>query len=114
MSTTRSIQGRPTKLTRDLIRNLESALQQTSTMKKICQQFEIGEATFYRWMAYGEKAPQGLLRELHEAVRRARAPASLAQLDRVAEANGWTSKTWFKELRNSHEYDFAKIDPARG
>jgi hypothetical protein len=75
MMATRSLIGRPTKLTPAVQQRLVQAVADGNYREAACAYAGIGWSTFSRWMQRGEAARSGPFRELWEAIQEAEAEA---------------------------------------
>jgi hypothetical protein len=86
---------------------LRQALMAGHTYRAACTLADIGERTFFRWMAEGDGAPEGTLaRQFWQLVRKASTDAihrNLMVIQHAAKKN-WTAAAWFLERRCPEDY----------
>ena len=94
--------ARPTKLTTEIEERIVAAIRAGNYAGPSARSAGISEATFYRWMARGEKAKSGIHRDFHEAVKRAEADAevhAVAVIRREIAGGDWRAAATFLEHR---------------
>lgn len=99
--------GRPLKLTRDVMKTLESVFSRGQTsVRTACAAAGIAPATFYAWMSRGEAGDPEFV-EFSDAIKRARAAAVQHYLDTIhhaAKCGTWQAAAWWLERVLPYEY----------
>jgi len=103
--------GRPTKLTKPVIRRICEGIRLGMTQDMAAARAGVARATFYRWKAEGEKQKAGAKRDFRDALTRAEADGQAALLATVQEAaagrqGDWRAASWILERR--HREGFGK------
>jgi AcrR family transcriptional regulator len=93
--------ARKSKLNQDLIAKVVKLIETGNYANVVARSVGVSEATFYRWLAEGEDASDGLKREFFEAVTRARATAEINAVKsfRSAFDEDWRSVAEFLSRR---------------
>jgi len=99
--------GRKPKLNKDLIKRLQDALEAGNYIETACDYAGINRATLYRWLAEAELVgSKPLLRELSDAVSKARASAEVRNVYRIQQAaeTSWQAAAWWLERSHSKKW----------
>ena len=99
--------GRKPKLTKNLIENLEKALEAGNYIDTACDYVGINRGTLYRWLSEAEqKNAKPILKELSDTVRRARAVAEMRNVLRIQQAadDSWQAAAWWLERSHSKKW----------
>lgn len=95
--------GRPTRLDRDTVTQLEQLIRAGTTIDVAAAAVGVSRASIYSWLKQGEKARKGTYaRELREAVERARAESEsvlVARIGQAAAKGSWQAAAWLLERR---------------
>jgi len=113
------VAGRKPKLTKELIENLEKALEAGNYIETACDYVGINRATLYRWLTEAEQSKaKPLLRELSDTVKRSRAIAEMRHVMRIQRAAegtmdkdgnyivnpNWNASAWWLERSHSKKW----------
>ena len=99
--------GRPTKLTKDVQKQICDAIRLGATYKLAAQYGGISYVTFNTWMADGEAADDGDFLEFFNAVKKAESDGALKWLRKIeasANTGNWTAAAWKLERRYPNDY----------
>jgi transposase-like protein len=104
--------GRPTKLTKELVRDIAEAVSEGMTYTLAAQLHGVTRKTLYNWLKAGEDADdESPEAEFLHALKKAEAEGALASLRRVrAGGMSWQSSAWILERRYRDDYAAQKID----
>jgi transposase len=94
--------ARPTKLTREAQERIVAAIRAGNYAAPAARSAGVSEASFYRWMARGERAKSGIYRDFYEAVKRSEADAevhAVAVIRREIADGDWRAAANFLERR---------------
>lgn len=91
--------SRSTRLTPELADRIANLISTGNYATVVCGLVGIGESTFYRWLARGEKAKSGLYREFWEKVKKAEAAREAKWVKDIEGDPSWQSKAWLLERR---------------
>ncbi len=97
--------GQPTKLTLAVQKRIVELVKAGNYYETACKASGIGETTFYRWKARGEKETSGIYREFWEAIQKATSDAEAHHLENIslaADSGAWQASAWYLERKN-HE-----------
>ena len=107
--------ARPTKLTEETVDKITRAIRAGNHASVSARLAGIGETTYYRWMAEGEKDDaESEYREFWESIKRAEAEAeirSVALIRQAAEQGTWQASAWY--LERKHPERWGKNDKLR-
>jgi hypothetical protein len=107
--------ARPTKLTEETVDKITRAIRAGNHASVSARLAGIGETTYYRWMADGEKDDaEPEYREFWESIKRAEAEAeirSVALIRQAAEQGTWQASAWY--LERKHPERWGKNDKLR-
>lgn len=98
--------GRPTKLTPALAETILKVVRTTGSFEDACRVAGIGESTFYRWKADGQRQPSGEFRDFWEAVKKAQASRRVG-FERKLLKHGkehWQAIAWLAERTEPARY----------
>jgi transposase len=96
--------GRKTKLTPELIGQIETSLQSHVSIITTCDLVGISQETFFRWLREGEAATSGSKREFYETVKRARAMSRVMLVSQISKDPSWQAKAWILERQYPEEF----------
>ena len=99
--------GRKPKLTKELIENLEKAVEAGNYIETACDYAGINRATLYRWLTEADQdKAKPLLRELKDTVTRSRAIAEMRNVMKIQQAaeESWQAAGWWLERSHSKKW----------
>lgn len=118
-TTTPRGRGRPSKLSPDILSNIEKMLSVGTPQLLACLAVGIAEQTFYNWKLRGEEHQREGRRseyvEFLERLSRARAKglaASLIKIEQAASAGDWRAAAWKVERAFPEHFGRARRDSA--
>lgn len=91
--------GRPTKLTREMVKTITDAMGTGMNVEDTCLYAGIGKSTFYEWIA---EFP-----EFADAIKTAEVKAKMRRILRIEQAarNGaWQADAWYLERKYPEEF----------
>lgn len=107
--------ARPSKLTPETTEKITRAIRAGNHATVSARLAGIGETTYFRWMAEGEKEDaEPEYREFWESVKRAEAEAeirAIALIRQAAEQGTWQASAWY--LERKHPERWGKNDKIR-
>lgn len=107
MTTTRpKTGGRKSKLTPELLTQVETALQNHMTVNATCGMLGISRETFYKWIREGEAATRGVKTDFADAVKKAQGTSVLMLINSIGKDPSWQAKAWL--LERLHPKDFGR------
>lgn len=95
---------RKTKLTPELISQIETSLQSHTSVVTTCDLVGISQETYYRWLREGEAAKQGLKAEFYDTVKRATAMSKVILVNQISKDPSWQAKAWILERQFPKEF----------
>jgi hypothetical protein len=101
------VAGRKPKLTKELIENLEKAVEAGNYIETACDYAGINRATLYRWLTEADQdKAKPLLRELKDTVTRSRAIAEMRNVMKIQQAaeESWQAAGWWLERSHSKKW----------
>lgn len=102
--------ARKSKLTDELLANIETSIQAHNSIKTTCDLVGISEETFYKWMRESEgtepdaKPARGLKAEFSERVKRAQAMSKTMLVNEIRKDPSWQAKAWILERQHPKEF----------
>jgi hypothetical protein len=87
------------KLTQDVIAKTRQILGNGGYAETVFTTLKIGKATYYRWLARGERARKGVYRDFWDAVMEATGVAEINALQIVTQSKDPRIAAWFLEHR---------------
>jgi len=94
--------GRKLKLNDELQNKICTAIRAGNYASVAAQYAGISEATFYKWMAFGEKQKSGVYVEFREAIKKAEADAEVAAVAIIQKQapDNWQAAAWYLERKH--------------
>ena len=98
-SLTKAKEGRPTKLTKELVAKLESIFKVGGTVEEASSYAGINKTTYYRWLKHNEDFATEMRAAQHYAdiVAKNVIVASIVEDKNVGDAKWWLEKRQFKD-----------------
>lgn len=96
--------GRKSKLTPELIAQVETSLRGHSTVDATCDMLGISRETFYKWIREGEASGRGLKFDFSDTVKRAQGMSRIMLTNKIASDPSWQAKAWLLERMYPKEY----------
>lgn len=96
--------GRKCKLTPEMMNQIETLLQNLTSLKRTCMIVGIEPSTFYRWMEQGKAAAGGPKREFCNRVKRAQSMAIISTVAKINADPSWQAKAWLLERQFPEEF----------
>ena len=99
--------GRPSKLTAQVIADLETAIRLGASDQDACGYAGIDRSTYYKWMQRGQRETKGEYVDFVDRVTRARTRGKvtlLATIEQAAKNGDWRAAAWKLERRDPSAY----------
>lgn len=96
--------GRKSKLTPELIAQVETALKAHNTVEATCEMLAISKETFYKWIREGEAARSGMKADFSDAVKRAQGMSQVVLVNAISKDPSWQAKAWLLERMYPKRY----------
>lgn len=96
--------GRKSKLTPELMAQVETALQNHMTVEATCGLLGISRETFYKWIREGEQTPRGLKADFADTVKKAQGMSTLTLINSIGKDPSWQAKAWLLERLHPKQF----------
>ncbi len=96
--------ARKSKLTAELIGQIETTLQSHTSIVVTCDLVGISQETFFKWLREGDVANSGLKAEFAETVKKARAMSRVVLVNQISKDPSWQAKAWILERQYPKEF----------
>lgn len=87
--------GRPTVLTKSVIKRLADAIASGQTHASACREVGIARSSFQKWLSDAEGSDDPLLIQLSDAITRARASAESEAVSKIRSSDDWRAASWW-------------------
>jgi hypothetical protein len=96
--------ARKSKLTPELIGQIETSLQSHTSINATCDLVGITRETFFKWMREGESAKGGIKADFTDTVKKARAMSRVMLVNQISKDPSWQAKAWILERQFPEEF----------
>lgn len=96
-----------TKLNRELIKMAAQLIESGNYITDVCKALRVSREAFYAWLRKGEKAEEGLEKELYDAIKEAEGRAiarNVALIQKAAQNGNWQAAAWWLERKYPKEW----------
>lgn len=96
--------GRKSKLTPELIAQVDTSLRAHASVEATCEMLGISRETFYRWIREGEEATRGLKSDFSDTVKKAQGMSQVMLINKISSDPSWQAKAWLLERLHPKRY----------